>query len=422
MPGFNTGLSQKKDENTPAKNKLPIDLVSESLPKEEDTLPRLFSLDFFALCPNGKRIPVQDICKVYETEPEGLLLRTFDDRLILVLQAIFRGQSTPYWQQAFYLSTGQSSEMGGTWLPFDGIVMEGQFHKEISVNWGVGRPRKDNEKLLLATPWFSKDSFCGTGTRPFLPSTMNERIYFLLKYAYGKLYLPEGEGVGYIRSGPLREGYGTYHRFGTISYAMASYKIGGSEFEEEKYGDVLEDSTPAIIQESIKNFMKQKSPLQTCFLTMAKTYPISKPNEVNAYIEKQKAFSYMNAFRSENIFPPGLSFVSVPIKSLGYSMPIKDYAAALNTYVREVWKSYQMKEFTVEQVREKFNVSKEELNMVLASVQEYCVMPNEPGIEFNLNPGAYASNPNKLKPYYGGKPTKRRRAAKKRKNKKTRKH
>ena len=120
-----------------------------TLPDIPQVRAALFALEFYALCPNGKRIPVQSICEEYTKDPKGLVYRSFDNRLVLILQAVFPGKEIPYWQQAFYLSTGQSSEMKNTWLPMNGIMLNDEYSYYTESSGG-------KKELEL---WYSKDEF-----------------------------------------------------------------------------------------------------------------------------------------------------------------------------------------------------------------------------------------------------------------------
>ena len=135
-----------------------LDALRRSLPNPDDVRATLLNLRFFALCPDGRRVPVEDLCKEYEKDPRGLAYRTFENRLVLVVQAIFPDEII-YWQQAFYMSTGKNSGMPGTWLPFDGIVLQGMYY-------GSSRPSNAVPKAPTLAPM----SFMlkGKNGKPFL--------------------------------------------------------------------------------------------------------------------------------------------------------------------------------------------------------------------------------------------------------------
>jgi hypothetical protein len=241
---------------------LDVEAVKRTLPNVIEVREKLLTLRFFALCPNGNRIPVESICEEYSRNPNGLVYRTFEDRLVLVIQAMFPDREQPYWQQAFYYSTGKSSGMPLTWLPFDGIVMQGLYFQKANskplpqlkqmasafARFFPAKKKANNEFNFLnnetleprhttytGQAWFSKNPFYNwsqSSTKSFGPSapvslTPRMQINELLDKAYGPLYLPEGN---YLSSG-----YG-FSRFGTASYALASHALGGKVFEEGKGG------------------------------------------------------------------------------------------------------------------------------------------------------------------------------------------
>jgi hypothetical protein len=365
-----------------------------TLPNVQDIYKTLPSLQFFALCPNGKRIPVESICAEYEKDPNGLVLRTLDDRIVLVIQAMRSApdQINPYWQQAFYLSTGESSGKKATWLPFDGILMEDSLYRNTNT-----------PTVLYSSPWFSKGSFCISELRSDalarFSTDLKVRKRFALKDVYGKVFLPEGH-VLYPHS--------RFDRFGTISYLLGSHAIGGNAFQFKMgehyfnsfYSYNNEDNripNPAV--DGLVAILDQPSPVQGCFLKMLETYPISKANEVNNYIDKHKAISYMNAFRSANIFPPGLSFANIPIPALGYSMPSKTYALAVENAVNDLFIQYKLGEIPLEQVKQEFANPAQQVKEYIKKFHKTCIMPNEPQYKYALKEGVFP----KYKNYFGGK-------------------
>lgn len=427
MPGWNQtspDLSPPPPARNRAQNNANLNSFKRTLPDLEETTQRLLSLRFYALCPNGKRIPVQSLCAEYARDPNGLVYRTFDDRLVLVLQAVFpgedsyngtlsylieRGEETIYWQQVFYLSTGESSGMKETWLPFNGILMQSDTRREfLRFNpQYIRRERTENEKTLYGTGWFSKAIFGALTHRMWLQDestmTLDQRKRDALFKTYARLYLPEGNYL-YYRS--------EFDRFGTLSYALASHAIGGRFFSLGSGGTQLRighspDGISDEVKDRVERMMNVPSPLQACFLEMARSYPITKPNVINAYIDKEKAIYYMNAFRQEGIFPPGLAFVQVPMKSLGYSMPIDTYWNALDTAIREIWNQYHVGELSLEDVRAIFANPRERVKEYMRKARAETVMPNEPNFSFNLHRESYGFRPQMLN-YYGGKSRRRR--------------
>jgi hypothetical protein len=388
-------------------NKSNVNAFKATLPDSKSQLQKLITLEFFALCPNGKRIPVSELCSEYSREKPGLVLRSVEDRLILVIEAVFPGESTPYWCQAFYLSTGQSSGKGGTWLPFNGILAMGGTNRFLYQGWGEPpKERSANEKKLqMNQPWFSKTEFCSPVDRSLCFPSYSKKL--VLKRVYGNFFLPEGDYM--YRNSRL-------DRWGTISYLLASHAIGGIEFEY-KQSDFLIRSTLGGLDvdlEALENRLDELRPPQPCFVEIARTYPISKPNDVNNYIDKYHATSLMNAFRQEGFFPPGLQFIQVPQVGLGYSLPMKNYWDSLSEYVLNIWLAYKTGKKSIDDVRSAF--SEDTIKHFLRNYRAHSVLPNEPEFSFHMNKGSMREG---LRPYMGGrKKTKKM----KRKGRKTRKH
>jgi hypothetical protein len=392
------------------------------LPDTEQTRYLCLSLKFFALCPNGKRIPVESLCEEYARDPDGLVLRTFDDRLVLVIQAMIPGEETPYWQQAFYLSTGTSSKMGDTWLPFDGIVAK---------YWGNMKEKyvaEHNNKLAI-TSWFAKDNFLAItdSSQLWYPIrrslTLNEKKRMIIEKTYSKQYLPEGN--------PLLIRQSNFDRFGTLSYLLASQALGGNSFKRPvtKYYDSGRSTIREFYDtEEKRNSMNARadaliqrldipSPLQPCFTEMSKTYPISKPVDVNNYIDKHKACSYMNAFRPYNLFAPGLQYANVPIPSLGYSLPSLEIVNLIQWNVKRLWLSFTKGEISLQEVRTKLEHPEKYVDEYTREEHlkgEY--VPTNTNVEMVVHQSQ--QGPQTIK-YYGGKRTrKQKRRSKKRKTRK----
>lgn len=408
------------NEKVESVNKNELKRFKATLPDIDNETERLQDLQFFALCPNGKRIPVESICEEYNRDPAGLALRTFDDRLVLVIQAIFPMQTTPYWNQAFYLSTGESSGMGGTWLPFNGILMQGDRSRIVTKFYPQFeyRERRENEKNLIFSGWFSKQELCAPMDRTIPPTlyTTEDHKKQRLEEVYGRFYLPEGDYLWY-KSG--------FDRFGTVSFALASHALGSKLYNHREgssifriYGHLSEKTNLNTPTEKMVRILNKPSPPQKCFEEMASTYPIAKPYEVNAYIDKHHAIFIMNAFREYNVFPPGLGFLNTPFQNLGYSMPLMGDWGGLADYVHKVWIEFKLGNLTIDDVKKKFANPKEAILKYKKKSRENCILPNEPGYRFIIHPKLREEkHKNNLK-YYGG----RRRQTKRRRQNRTKKY
>ena len=370
-----------------------------TLPDVDTVRESLFTLEFYALCPNGKRIPVKSICEEYTKEPAGLAYRSFDNRVILVIQAIFPGKEVPYWQQVFYLSTGQSSAMRNTWLPMNGIMLNDQRVIFFS------NPNKGTYELEL---WYAKDEFTARSEARFLSFERNLKTRKLtaIKDLYDDgIFLPEGYLL-YRRS--------PFDRFGTLSYLLASHAIGGELFQTGNVDYFAEAIYNEELKASLMKHITIPSPLQPCFPDIAKTYPITRLPAVNSYIDEHKATSIMNAFREYNLFPPSLAEVSVLVPSLGYTIPVR---SAWINLKREVWKLFQewkMGNLTLEDIRATLSDRAAFLEKIRTGLLYF---GDEPTLLFNIpeNHKSFYKN------YLGGKRKSRKRQGKKKRTRKSKK-
>ena len=430
----------------------------ENLPNFQETL---LTLEFSALCPDGRIIPVDKLCEDYQKKPDGLVLRTLEDRLVIVLQAKFPGQETPYWQQAFYLSTGMNSGMPKTWLPFDGILLKGLLfrppppyiqtqadrdfmarmqalfkassakpapapspapaptlsardlmfgHSMHTLPLSLGQSslpkpmravgKKPERPELTGSPWFSKNDFHNYSKNSYYRENTEvntTNINVLLREVYGGIFLPEGD---------MYKNKYYFERFGTISYALASHALGGDFFNGAAGNSFFYQTTLSSVEGALKAHFNTVSAFQPCWLDIQSNYPIEKPYVINKYIEDHKAFSFMNAFRQENIFPPGLSFVQMPIKTLGYSMPFYDYQLALVSEINNIWRAYKKGEKTLDEVRDIFSKPRNYAEPILKRMRKTYAYADEPEYVFNIvESQADPSHP--IRKYLGGRKTRR---------------
>ncbi len=380
---------------------------------EEEIIPNLEELEFYVLCPNGKRIRAEKMCEEFERNPdEGYAYRSFDNRLVVVVEAIFPYEpiyngtmsvmvnyipEKLYWRQAFYLSTGESSSLPKTWLPFSGII----------INANVMRAARTYDKTVSGTSWFSKTEYISGSFHStykyglkFPPVTRadNETLQWLDRL-YGKLYLPEGNVLESTYRNP-------FDRWGTPSFALASHALGGYFFENppgSRYGggDILfYNYSRRPEYERVIQKLNKDSPLQPCFPMMQKNYSPTNIHTINQYIDKHKAIPIMNAFRDIGVFPPGLSFLQVPFEGLPYSMPITEYYYMLLEVVHHFWKLYKLKKISAEKVRSIFSNPQSLLKDYLTKERrKESVFPNEPHYKYKLRTNII---PAKNIPFYGG--------------------
>jgi len=147
---------------------------------------------------------------------------------------------------------------------------------------------------------------------------------------------------------------------------------------------------------------------------MAKTYPITKANDINNYIDQHHALSYMNSFREFGIYPPGLNFANTPIKSLGYSLPQKSYMGYIIGMTGDLFKEFKYGEKTLDEISFIFKNPKTEIKKLKekvvwgSQIQKHTVFPDEKEFEFNLVYNLNQYDPERRK-YYGGRKRKTRR-------------
>jgi hypothetical protein len=380
---------------------------------EEEIIPNLDLLEFYVLTPNGKRIRAEKMCEEFERNPdEGYAYRTFDNRLVLVVEAVFPFQPiyngtmsvmvnyTPekvYWRQAFYLSTGESSSMPSTWLPFSGIIINAKTMRSI----------RTYDKTVSGTSWFSKLEYISgssiTTDRyqirfPRLNAGDRAKLEELDRL-YGRLYLPEGNVLEGIYRNP-------FDRWGTPSFALASHALGGYFFVNPPHsphggGDILFYNYSHISEyQKVIQKLNKNSPPQRCFRFMQRNYSPTNILTINQYIDKHQAIPIMNAFRDIGVFPPGLSFIQVPFEGLPYSMPITDYYYMLLEVVFHFWKLYKLQKISAEKVRSIFSNPQSLLKGYLTKERRtQDVFPNEPHYKYKLRTNII---PAKNLPFYGG--------------------
>ncbi len=393
----------------------------------EDINPRLAELEFYVLCPNGKRIRAEKMCEEFIKNPDvGYAYRSFENRLIVVVEAVYPEQKIYngtlsvmidyipeklYWRQAFYLSTGSNSGIPATWLPFSGIIIQAE----------TMRTRYEFNESIAGTSWFSKSEFSSGldyATRKYklpLPKLTEQEQELLqyIQYIYGRLFLPEGNFL---------EGYrkNRFDRWGAPSYILASHALGGYYFQDvpgSQYhaGDILfEDYTYEDEYKEVIKKLNKNSPLQRCFLSMQKNYPPTNILTINQYIDKHQAIPIMNAFRDIDVFPPGLSFIQVPFEFAGYSIPITQYYFMLIEVVYYYWLLYKLNKLSAEQIRTLFSNPVSLLKKYITKERRKSnIFPNESQYRFKIKKNIL---PNNHLPFYGG--TRKR----KQRNKKTRKN
>lgn len=356
-----------------------LDLTTESI----KVISTLHTLAFFVLCPDGRRFPVSELCAEYAKTPEGIFMRSFQDRLVLVIEAVYP-DGRVYWHQAFYLSTGTSVNVfkgrldsndarANTWMPFHGLVVKGgrlakkqSSYKNGDVEYTDASPAIDMIHFyFLKTAHMeyygydptSKPSreWNYTPVKKTAEQKKEERDRRHLVSSFGS-FLPEGyyRNMHQKRS-PL------FDRFECLSYLLASHDLGGNAFAEAASGAALlpfaivrgeEGNRDVDLKEEFPEFCARfalPSPPQACSQEAATSVAITKPNVINEFLTRHGAIGRMNVFRSigETDIPvPGLNVSSVPIQNLGYEAPLEDYETLLNNYVSYYFLEYKFGKIT----------------------------------------------------------------------------
>ena len=308
----------------------------------------ILNLRFFALLPNGKRIPVESLCEEYKQSPSGVFMKSFQDRLVVVVQAV-KPDDTIYWNQAFYLSTGTSIGTdgfgnkrnvnvhtlirGATWMPFHGIIGSAPIHPYFGK---ASRPLVDStDTQRIITIWFAKDSlipqlknYGGRATEfHFINSellTDGERLKAVELLENYEGFLPE-KRLHQVREDKL------FSRMMFPSYLLASHALGGNAYSGNYEKELREylNKTRSYPQSFFERILRH-SPVQPCVDDAAKTTPLTILEELNAYIDRHGAIGRANAFRSLGLEVPGLAASSILLKNMEVRIPLEYYEDMLN--------------------------------------------------------------------------------------------
>lgn len=416
-------------------------------PESTKVISTLHTLEFYVLCPDGRRFPVSELCTEYAKKSDGLFMRTFGDRLVIVVEAIYPG-GTVYWHQAFYLSTGTSiNQFRGrvasndtrtnTWMPFHGLVVKGgELRKKISVYENRKIVRKNVSPSIEMTSFYFKKLAHLEGTLQFDPKrrpakdkgwnapytgpkvkTAEEKeeadAIYTLSGTYGS-FLPEGYYRNMSDKRPT-----LFDRFEALSYLLASHALGGNAYAEEVSDPedppnyyllprILEGGFKEVFPDFFRRFEKP-SPSQECLVDAAQTVAITKPNVINEFLTHHGAIGRMSLFLSfgESDIPvPGLTVSSVPIQNLGYEMPLEEFDKVLDNYVTYYFFQYKLNKITKDELIRVYQLPMstilEELNQQVDEIVQYFT-PSDPGFVVTLSESVSEKN------YRGGRKSRRNR-------------
>lgn len=302
-----------------------IQTIVSRLPDYKNCIPSLLALKFFAITPSGKRVPIAKFCGYAEDFPEDSVLRTFDNRLLTILEAIQPDGKT-YWKQAFYMSSGESSNMADTWLPMDAITFDPPMYIPT------------DSTNVEGTLWFDKTAFVESNYTPLLKNTKVNILQNLAQGAFAKCGLPEGNVTGPKQTlSRFNQKTSPFDRFGCISYYLASYEMGGG-YVHRSHGYAHLKHLEYLGYnhlDQLRDRLAEKDS-QPCFTEFQKSLPFVSLPVINTFISRHKAFSYDNIFRQEGYRIPSMQDVSVLISNLGYSVPVKGLHIQLTPSIRQI--------------------------------------------------------------------------------------
>ncbi len=315
----------------------------------KENIEKLHTLEFFVYLRDGTRVPVKELASILETNSNVFIENSW--RLITVVEAKFPGTESYYWRQAFYLSSGSSSDMPGTWLPFDGICTRG----------GKG-----------GTLWYKK-AFTG-GDRILkqfgFNSELNKKILFERFFEY--IYLPESYG-------PLadNETLPLFDRFGTYSYLLASYSLGGNHFKDGSPTYQYSNERPRTLNtdggiriDAIEEIIMTPSPMLHLQITKKDTDDVI---FINNYIDRHKASSWHQAFRPLNV--PTLNDLSSTMPEFSYTLPHETILNKFIDVVHGLYYQHRVNGMKLEEIQEHLVVDLDTLHKTTDLIRGDLVSP-----------------------------------------------
>lgn len=258
----------------------------------QDNLVKMYyEAEYNVIFPNGTKVPITQVQERMTADPSLRPLKMMGDkgvpsRPLLVVEMTIPepdGSQGAYFRQAFYLSTGSGSSRPNTWLPCDGLVYGGQVDPMNAVSYmrahggyyGIESlpkpPLPDKTYDVYDQIWISKEEFASTEPSEF--------------------YLEP-----------------TLERLGPLSHMIASYYLGGgtwerpgaaSEFAHRALGSmVIREIMRSPFLEPLLHQIREPRPVIPLFMEFLHSpdIPITPVAEINAYVERNRATSYMNAF------------------------------------------------------------------------------------------------------------------------------
>ena len=336
-----------------------------SFPDPTEAISMVLSLDYFVILVDETRIPIESLFDYASEHPEESLFRTLDDRLVTIIETI-QPNGEVYWRQAMYCSTGTSSGMRYTWFPFNGIFVRNR-------SYGQTNP-------IQLSLWFEKEFFNPTETDERLIRQMTRfappnNPFAAVQYVYSGSGLPEGDFTFYTDT---PEQQAEFDRFGSLSYFVASYKLGSKFFTNMMDTKMYVFDPNSIFgsaehpdrgrYENILYFLEHKqyknldtlrglieTPNEIDYAPLVKSIPIIKPNHINEMIDKFQASSIYNYFRNKPIHIPPYSAYSVFLPALGYALPKDEIFSRLHFYIKIIFNNSIIEHISNEQIQKEIN-------------------------------------------------------------------
>jgi hypothetical protein len=264
-------------------------------------------------------------------------------RLVLLVEMTVPnpdGTEGLYCRQAFYLSTGTSSDFPNTWLPFDGLV----YGVPQEIGRGVLAPPTDPHYdppppegyEVVNKLWVNKDAFLNPTLNDWNTDSYPEETY-----AVRSLF----------RGGFLPEPYSD--RSGNFSHMIASYLLGGGRWNVRGPDNTFPYMAGGAGQPSyyvnihlLDDILRRPRPLDPAFHILrddATILGFSSSQEINAYIERFDAISYMNGFVALGIALPKPSELSVNVtyRDVQITLPLFYLVNQLRSILHVVFMSWK---------------------------------------------------------------------------------
>jgi hypothetical protein len=282
-------------------------------------LPNFYmNMNFYGIFPDGTKVRLNEVPDQMRANPALRPLKMMGDRdvaarLVLVVEMTTPaadGTESLYCRQAFYLSTGTSSDFPSTWLPFDGLV----YGVPVAMVGNIllpplyprlGPPPPEGA-VMQDQVWVNKNEFLADTQNDF-DIRIDPEETLAVRRLYRGGFLPE----------PADD------RVGPFSHVIASYMLGGNRWGGKRgpdnvlpYMQGAREIEPGdyVNIHLLNDALRAPRPLDPAFTLLRDTpdlIPFATSQEINAYIERFDAISYMNGFVGLGIAIPKPSELAI---------------------------------------------------------------------------------------------------------------